>query len=241
MSRADGRFWKGVSKKSILLICLALPILVALPGFFSIKIEKQANGLFVKKLTSFGSSQVFACYLIAAFLFESVIPILIISGLNVASIYKFKAQMESHHALTRTEEDTKQVESRHTRIVLILMTVCIVSRLFDLAASLPFRLGTLSPSLFSNVQIEFLKLMMSLTNLFLFVSLVIDGLVYLKMDKNLWRLSLALVRIQKVIIPLNPLNFQDFELIISIFCDFESWFSLKARPLVILRLSKIWN
>jgi len=228
MSRADGRFWKGVSKKSILLICLALPILVALPGLFSIKIEKQENGLFVKKLTSFGSSQVFACYLIAAFLFESVIPILIISGLNVASIFKFKAQMESHHALTRTEEDTKQIESRHTRIVLILMTVCIVSRLFDLASSLPFRLDTLSPSLFSEVQIEFLKLTMSLTNLFLFVSLVVGGLVYLKMDKNLWRLSLALVRIQKV----------NIKSITSIFCDFERWFSLKARPLRIHRRSR---
>ncbi len=192
ISKKNILFWKQMSKKLTLLLCFSLPILVAVPAFFSVTIEKRANGLFIKELNRFGTSQIYKFYLIALFMIETVIPIVTISVLNVFSILESRKQTRIHRNLTNKQRITKKSEDGYSKIVIILTTICITSRLLDLATNLLFRLDILHLIMFSEDMSVLTKFSLSLTNLLLFIIHGKDGLVYLKMDRNLWTLNLAM-------------------------------------------------
>jgi len=198
MTNRNSPFWKKMSKKLIMLLCFLLPILAASPAFLAVEIVKQPNGLYVKNLTDFGLSKSYTYYLVVLFMLETVIPIGTILVLNVLSVIKFRKQTRIHRNLTRQQQNDNKVENHYTTLVIILTNICIISRFFDMASGLLYRLQYLNPSMFSNRQILLITFSRSLSNLILFIIHGEDGLIYLKMDRNLWHLSLAMLGLKKV-------------------------------------------
>ncbi len=190
--------WKQMSKKFIMFLCFSFSIIFAVPAYFAFIIEKIPNGFFIKKLSSFGISQIFNSYSIAIILFDTVIPIIIILILNLASIYKFKRRVRIHHNLTRKKLNENKTENRYSKLVIILTTICIISRLLDLVTTILFRSSVVNPSMFTDSEVAIIIFSVNLTNLFLFVIHAADGILYLVMDSNLSRLSLSLIGIKKV-------------------------------------------
>ena len=207
MTKRNSPFWKQISKKLIMFLSLSLPILGVWPGFIAVEIVKQPNGLYVKKLTNFGLSKAYTYYLVVLFMLETVIPIGTILVLNVLSVVKFRKQTRIHRNLTRQQQNDNKVENRYTKLVIILTTICIISRFFDMATGLLYRLQYLDPSMISKGQILLITFSMSLSNLVLFIIHGEDGLIYFKMDRNLWRLSLAMLGLKKV----NIFIFKSFQ------------------------------
>ncbi len=202
------RFLEIVKKKSFLfkmskllnlLICFSVPILISLPVYFSTRIMKnKSRGKFEKQLTQFGTSKVYSTYFLGVFLFETIFPILVLVVLNVVSVYKFKKLMNKKGHLTKNRTEGKLAELRFTKMVFILTYICILSRVMDFIITFLYRLTIINSLIFSPSSIRFLLFLMSLTNLFLFAVQALDGLVYLIMDRNLWKLSLKVFKLKKV-------------------------------------------
>ena len=166
----------------------------------------------MKKLTNFGLSKAYTYYLVVLFMLETVIPIGTILVLNVLSVVKFRKQTRIHRNLTRQQQNDNKVENRYTTLVIILTTICIISRFFDMATGLFYRLQYLDPSMFSKGQILLITFSKSLSNLIVLIIHGEDGLIYFKMDKNLWRLSLTILGLKKV----NILTSKYFKIIQNI-------------------------
>jgi len=192
------RVLKQMSKKLILFICFSLAILVAFPAFFSVEISINENGLYVKKFNNFGSSRIFSIYLIGVFALENVIPVIIISILNVASVLKFKIYMEVHGRLTQKQIEAKKAEIRLTRLVIFLTAICIVTRLLDLISTVLNRLTYIDESLFSPSDEVLIRLFVNIKNIFLYMVQALDGLVIITMDKNVLPLVLKMLGLKKV-------------------------------------------
>jgi len=91
-----------------------------------------------------------------------------------------------------------KTENRYSKLVIILTTICIISRLLDLVTTILFRSSVVNPSMFTDSEVAIIIFSVNLTNLFLFVIHAADGILYLVMDSNLSRLSLSLIGIKKV-------------------------------------------
>jgi len=194
---------KQMSKKLILFICISLPIIIALPAFFSVEISINESGLYVKKFTNFGSSRIFSIYFIGVFALENVIPVIIISFLNVASVLKFKIYMEAHGRLTQKQVEAKKSEIRLTRLVIFLTAICIVTRLLDLISTVLNRLTYIDESLFSPSGQVLIRFFIDIKNIFLYVVQALDGLVIITMDKNIMPLISKMLGLKKVSIKIN--------------------------------------
>ncbi len=142
-------FWNRMSKKCLIFLCFFLPFLATVPAYFAFKIEKLPNGFFVKKLSSFGTSNIFNIYSIAMLIIDTISPVVLTIILNAVSIYKFRKQMRIHHNLTSKQKKENKTEKHYSKLVIILTTVCIISRILDLATTILFRLSIINPSMFS--------------------------------------------------------------------------------------------
>ncbi len=192
-------FLSKMSKLLDLLICFSVPILISLPVYFSTRIIKsKSRGKFEKQLTQFGTSKVYSAYFLGVFLFETIFPILVLVVLNVVSVYKFKKLMNKKGHLTKNRTEGKLAEVRFTKMVFILTSICILSRVMDFIITFFYRLTIINRLIFSPGSVRLLLFLMSLTNLFLFAVQALDGLVYLIMDRNLWKLSLKIFKLKKV-------------------------------------------
>ncbi len=193
------KFLTQMSKKTILFLCFSIPLLSSVPGYFSVEIVAGSkNGTFVKKLTKFGASNYFFYYYTFLFLMETVIPIVILVFLNSVSVYKFKKIMDKKGHLTKNQTEGKQAEIRFCILIFTLTTICILSRLLDFGITLPFRLTILNPNLFEPRIVKLLGFLKCLTNLFLYSTQALDGILYLKMDSNLWKLIIKTLGCKKV-------------------------------------------
>jgi len=192
-----------MSKKFFLIVCYSFTISIAVPAFFSVEIILNENGLYVKKLSNFGTSKVFNFYFFGIFALEDVLPIIIIFILNVSSVLKFKIHMRAHGRLTQKQLESRKADIRLTRLIIFLTAICIVSRLLDLVANVFFRLTFIEESLISSTRLIFLQLFMGITNVFLYMVQALDGLSIITMDKNVLPLVLKMLRLNKVILRLS--------------------------------------
>jgi len=167
-----------------------------------VEISINENGLYVKKFTNFGSSRIFSIYLIGIFVIEDVIPVIIISILNVASVLKFKFYMEVHGRLTQKQVEAKKAELRLTRLVIFLTAICIVSRLLDLVSTVFNRLTFIDESLFSTSDKILIRFFINIKNILLYMVQALDGLVIITMDTNVLFLVLKMLGLKKVNIEL---------------------------------------
>lgn len=192
-------FLSKMSKSLNLLVCFLFSVLISLPVYFSVEIVETKTNQFEKQLTEFGTSKLYSAYLLFVLFIESILPILFLSTLNVVSVLKFKRLMAKKGHLTKNRTEGKLAEIRFTKMVLILTTICLLSRAMDFAVSSIYRLTIIEDSIFSPTSIRLLLFLMSLIHLFLFSVQALDGLVYVMMDMNLWRLILVTFKLKKVI------------------------------------------
>jgi len=190
-------FFSKMSKTLTLFICFSLPISLCVPFYFIYDIVLVPNtNKFTIELNHFGSSTLSFYYLIGLFLLENVIPIFISIGLSIVSVYKYKNVMVSHGNLTNQQIKAKEAEQRFTNMIIILSIICLITRMFDLVASILNRLVILRPELFSINFIILIRLLKGLSNFVLVFVDFLDCFVYIVMDKNIWKLILNFLGIQ---------------------------------------------
>ncbi len=184
-----------MSKTLVLYICICTPLPFAIPGLFLVKIvEGPQKGTFVKKaIDPPATPNLVLYYTELIFLFETVLPVFFLTFLNVVSVSKFRIRMQIHADLTHNQAQAKKAETRFTKMSFFLSTICIVSRILDMITTIIFRLTGLAPLMFTADYIALIKLLKSVTNFILYSAHALDGLIHLKMDKNIWKLVLKLL------------------------------------------------
>jgi len=189
-------FLGSLSKIQNLFISIIIPTFISLPSHFAIEVVKLEGFLkYLRRFNKFGSSDFFKAYFFLLLIIENVIPLVILIYLDIISIIKFKSLMEMHAHLTRNQIESKKAEERFTKMVLILSGITAVVRILDLLITIANRLYMIAPGQSNNI----ITLLKSIVNLILCMSLAFDLLVYLKMDKKIWKLVKTLMRLKKVI------------------------------------------
>jgi len=124
---------------------------------------------------------------------------------NIVSTLKFKHLMARHADLTGNQVESREAEARFTRMVLLLSAITeaearftrmvlllsaitSLTRLIDLVASALYRTSIISPSTFDQGTLKLLVFSKSCSVIVINLTLAFDALVYLRMDKNIWRL-----------------------------------------------------
>ncbi len=188
-----------MSKKLVLFVCLFPPAVLTVPAHLAVRIVAgSTNQTYIKELTQFGSSKTLLVYSVLVFLFESVIPCVVMIFLNCVSNYKFRDLMYRHAHLTKNKTESKKAEIRFTKMIFILTSICILSTFLDLVTTLLARLIPQDTSLFSPTFVKALAFAKSVTNLLVYSVHALDGIIYLKLDKNLWQLILKIFSLRKV-------------------------------------------
>jgi len=184
-------FLGRLSKKLNLFICFSIPFVFSLPSYFAVNIEKnQLNGKFKMTLNFFGASIYYKVYLFLSFLIDTVIPLLILILVNSVSVFKFKRAMERHADLTGNQIESRKAERRFTRMVFLLSAIESVTRIIDMVTSVFNRILIISPSTFDEGTLELIIFAKTISVIIINIALAFDGLVFLRMDKNIWALIL---------------------------------------------------
>jgi len=182
-------FLKRLSKTLNLFICFSFSLIIFLPCYSVVFVVKDPlTGVFKFTFNDFGSSVYFKVYLFVLFLLETVVPLFTQSYLNIVSTVKFKHLMARHADLTGNQVESREAEARFTRMVLLLSAITSLTRLIDLVASALYRTSIISPSTFDQGTLKLLVFSKSCSVIVINLTLAFDALVYLRMDKNIWRL-----------------------------------------------------
>jgi len=193
-------FLKRLSKKLNLFFCLMISFSFFLPAYLSVYVVKNPlNGTFKLSFNVFGASVYFKVYFFVLFLIETIMPLSLFLWLNIVSRLAFKHLMQRHADLTGNQSMARSAEDRFTKMVLLLSAVTLVTRLIDMVASTFNRISIIAPSAFNQSNLELILFSKTLSFNFISTALAIDALVYLRMDKNIWRLILNLTGYKRVI------------------------------------------
>ncbi len=133
-------------------------------------------------------------YLFIVFIFETLISLPITVYLSVVSVRRFKRLMDRHGYLIKNQTEAKKAITK-----MILLLGAMVTRFFDTSTSTFYRLTVVVPTLFNLSTKNILEFLKNLTALVLITCFSLNALVYLKMDKNLWKLVLKFGELKKVI------------------------------------------
>ncbi len=195
-------FLGRLSKKFNLFICFSISFTIFVPCFFAVYVV-PLNRKFKLTLNLFGASVYFKLYLLFLLLIEVLFPLLTLLLVNIVTVYKFKHVMERHGDLTGNQTEARKAERRFTRIVFLLSAITSFTRIIDMVASIFNRISVVSSSTFKQGTLELIIFSKSLTVVLINIALAFDALVFLRMDKNIWRLILSITgRNNRVIINL---------------------------------------
>jgi len=190
-------FLAKMTKKLNLLICFLFPLTLSVPSYLAFTLVKTEN-MFYMGLTEFGNSRWFTVYYLGLFLLETIVPLSVQFILYFVSVYKFKRVMYIHGHLTKNQTAARKAEVRFTKSTFLLGSICMVGRVFDLTSTVFTRLVLLYPTLFSRKIVSIISFFKSITNFILYFVHAFDSIVYIKMDRNLWKLILKTFKISKV-------------------------------------------
>lgn len=174
-----------LTKKMNLSICLFIPLVLLMPFYFTLIIVSTDKGGFAiglrNELNSLGYISIYALLLP---LLEVFIPLVSLAILNVIFVVKYYNFMVRKAHLTRNRTSNKQAELTFTRASLILSTINILTRLFDLIVVILTRV--VFPLLFNyHIMAYYLT---AQSNLLMFLAHAFDALILFKMDTNLRKL-----------------------------------------------------
>jgi len=193
-------FLGRLSKKLNLLICFSISLVAFLPGFFAFYVFKTPlKETFQVAWNVFGVSDYFKVFVLVLFLFESIIPLFIFLCMSVVSNFKFKRLMQRHAQLTGNQTEASNAEARFTKMVLIFSAITFLTRLGDLIATVFLRIASTSPDAFKKGSLDLITFSKTVSLFFIYFALASDGLIYLRMDTNIWALILRFTKRNGVI------------------------------------------
>jgi len=163
-------------------------VIISVPVYLAIEIEKTKSGYFKAIPTKLGQSKYFSIYSIALFILVIVFPLVAATIINSISMYRFKKILETKANLTNKSKQCKNAELRYSMCVFILAAISILSRSLDMVGTIFNRLLYFYPEIILPENVRWIVLSKSVTNLIMFTVNALDGLIYLKMDNNLWQL-----------------------------------------------------
>ena len=192
-------FLSELSKLKNLGCCLGFGTVLLLPVYFAIKIVKsKSKGKFYWEFNEIGLTKYFTIYLLALLLIEIVIPLVILTILNIRSIRFYQEDRLVRQRLQIMITEIRKKELRFTRTVLLLNIILIASRGLDMITTLMTRIvvvGEMEISRDSNILLD-LSRTISLSILF-FVH-AFESFIYLKMDKNIKQLVAGFFKCKQV-------------------------------------------
>jgi len=185
----EGRVWLlKISKLSNLTICYVFSTCIWVPFYFAFSLEVvDSNGEYAFKLTEFGHTTLFKGYAAGIFLLETGLGVVTLGFLNVLSAIRFREKMIRKGHLLQNRTETRQKEVMYTKMILILSTVCFITRLLDAVTTTLVRLILLDVINFSEETKYQIKLYYDISWTLLLAAHAFDNWIYFLMDPNLRR------------------------------------------------------
>jgi hypothetical protein len=185
----EQRVWLlEISKLTNLTICYVFSVSLYVPLYFAFCLEAVgSNEDFAFKLTDFGQSTIFKSYAAGLFLLETGLGVCTLGFFNVLSAIRFREKMIRKGHLLRNRTVTKQKEVMYTKMVFILSSVCIITRLLDAITTTLVRLISLDVYNFSEETKSLIKLYYNISWTLLLAAHAFDNWIYFLMDPNLRR------------------------------------------------------
>ncbi len=188
-------FLLNMSKLTNLTICFLFPICMYTPCFFMYEIQPTTNkDEFVMKLTNFGISPVFQVYLGTISLICICISVFALGVFNTLSVIFFREKMKRKGHLLKNKTATRRAEVAHTKMVIILTTICFVTRLIDTVVGISVMFMVLKILDFSADVESRIRILYEWSCLMIVSAHALDVLVYIVMDSNLRRCTEDLFR-----------------------------------------------
>jgi hypothetical protein len=177
-----------ISKLTNLVICYVFSVSLFVLLYFAFRLEAVGtNEEFTFKLTDFGQSTIFKGYVAGIFLLETAVGVCTLGFFNVLSAIRFREKMIRKGHLLQNRTRTKQKEVMYTKMVLILSTICFITRLFDAVTITLVRLMSFDVFNFSEETKSQIKLYYDISWTLLLTAHAFDNCVYFLMDPNLRR------------------------------------------------------
>jgi len=151
----------------------------------------------------------FKGYAAGIYLLETVLGVFTLGFFNVLSAIRFREKMIRKGHLLRNRTETRQKEVMYTKMVLILSTVCFVTRLLDAVTRVLARLFILKIYEFSVEAESRILQYHDISWMLLLAAHAFDNWIYLLMDPNLRRCTRELfcrpTTQTTLLVPLVPL------------------------------------
>lgn len=189
-----------------------IPILVIIPlafcsplyFIFSIKRSDQSSELFYWTWSVTTRNYLFRAYNFLIVIIENIIPLTVLIIMSVLCIreYKKRILIKSKIVIQSMNKNLKKSENSFTRITIILTILFIITRISDFISTLLLR-GAYLFFLKNEILISVINLIRQLTFLLYFGLQSFNGLLYVKIDKNLRNLAKEQLSKIKVIYNFN--------------------------------------
>ncbi len=171
-------FLAEISIKLNLTICFGISFITMMPFLLVPRmIESETEDLYYFNFTKNIYTEV---YILGLFLIEAVIPVFIISVLNIYSIVKFRKIVN-----LRNTTETRQIELKYTKLVLILTSICIITRTIDLCAGIFYRSEFFKIYAYSPGDIILINFFREFAFCLLYCSHAFENFFYLFMDRHI--------------------------------------------------------
>ena len=107
--------------------------LVSIPSFFAIEIQPEEKGdLHYWRVSKFGKTIMMKAYAILCILPETVVPSIVLVVMNIVTLRAFKKRLKIKARIKKQQKIMfKKSEIRYTRIILIMSTLFVITRLGD--------------------------------------------------------------------------------------------------------------
>jgi len=177
-----------ISKLTNLTICYIFSVSLYIPLYFAFGLEAVgSNEEFAFKLTDFGQSAIFKGYAAGTYLLETVLGVCALGFFNVLSAIRFREKMIRKAHLLRNRTYTKRAEIMYTKMVLILTSICFITRLLDAVTGTFARSKALNIFELSDETKLQITICYDISLVLLSAAHAFDNWVYLLMDPNLRR------------------------------------------------------
>lgn len=157
-----------------------------IPAFLMLYPKKIENSYYIA-LTDFGKTDNFKIYSLCIFLLESILPTILLIVFSLIARAKFNERLRYNQQAGMVTDPNllKTDEVRFSRMIMVIMSIFIATRSFDLIVGLAYRINLVifpSPSYSVVSIINFFK---QLANLFLISAHAFSSLVYIALNSKL--------------------------------------------------------
>lgn len=135
-----------------------------------------------------GLTKSFKFYTLATFVFETIIPVVLMSILSILSIRQFNTFIVQKNALSSKKDKLKNLENNFYRMTIILTLVFVFTRAADMIVGILIRCQGILVLDFSIEFMSIVNLTRQICYLFMYASNALSPYIYVTSDLNLKRI-----------------------------------------------------